>query len=729
MDAAAGPRLALVLSGIDPGHEFPLPLDGEEEGPAGTRWKTSAQFTPVPGRTDCLDYTVSVTLAQGAAPNAVLSLVATIPGWSARSYVFAPACVYDGNRFATVDVPYSPFWPDSTPFRLDNPPSCTPQPRLNADGSKASIELDSGAMATPCLGFRDPSGQALLILAPQANELGNYGFTIEEDGPGHRARFILSTPRSRSRIPKIIGFGPGDPPHPWKTGDHATLRARVWAFTAPELQTLFDRFADCRKDFGTSTAENRLPFSAAARLVSAKLNSLNWDEGRGYYRHGVNPDSGFPLDFWQLGWVSGGITTLPMLSSDDANIRARAWRNLGFMFTESPSPNGLFRAIQDKTQWRSDDPRPPHPGYQVSVRRESDALYYGLKQLLILRARGAPVPHAWDVSTQRLADALVHVFTRHGQVGQYLDMRTGDILIGGSTAGAILPAALVLASRYFQDPRYLEVAEALADTFVHQAVEKGLTNGGPCDALTAPDSESSFALVESLSSLQEATRDPRWAAASHAMIRQFASWVTSYDYTFPAGSIMAGIGCHSTGAVWANVQNKHGAPGICNFSGDALFRYWRATEDSVALDLLHDIAHNLPQYVSRADRPIGVLAPGMMCERVNLSDWEGAENVGGHIFGSCIWVETALLLTTHEVPGVYVRKDTGRVVVFDQLDARCERRGSGRVLVIRNPTPFDATVNVLVDDAETVGRPLDLDTLRSARSLRVPSGGEAVVTL
>lgn len=43
---------------------------------------------------------------------------------------------------------------------------------------------------------------------------------------------------------------------------------------------------------------------------------------------------------------------------------------------------------------------------------------------------------------------------------------------------------------------------------------------------------------------------------------------------------------HSTGAVWANVQNKQGGPAICTWSGDSLLKYFRATDDRRALNLL-----------------------------------------------------------------------------------------------------------------------------------------------
>ena len=103
-----------------------------------------------------------------------------------------------------------------------------------------------------------------------------------------------------------------------------------------------------------------------------------------------------------------------------------------------------------------------------------------------------------------------------------------------------------------------------------------------------------------------------------------ASWTVAYDYHFPTNSAMGRIGAHSCGAVWPNVQNKHGAPAICTWSGDSLLKYYRATGDRRAQELLADIAHGVPQYISRTDHPIGRMPPGGMCERVNLSAWEGA---------------------------------------------------------------------------------------------------------
>jgi hypothetical protein len=703
-----------------------LPWNGHES-VSGARWSVATTVHPVASRSETHDVVSVIRLEEGTSPATSIRLSVEFSEWNTASYVFAPCMVYDGNRFEIVDVPYSPFWPDASHYRVDKPISVTNQVHLNRDGSPAVIETDTWGVATPCLGWRSPQGRGFLLFTPDHNELGAMGLTIAEDGPRGAASFSVESPRRRSKIPNIMGFREGDPVRDWKAGDKVTMTVRLWFFDAPRLQDLFDRYAEGRKDFGDRRTVKALPFSEADRMVREKVNALNWDEELGYYRHGISRINSKPYDWWQLGWVSGGLTTLPMIAQGDPVQKARAVRNLTFMFEGSPVDNGLWKAHHDGTRFNNEDPRPPRPGYLVSVRRLSDGLYFGLKQILMLEARGEKVPDSWKASARNLADALVRIFREHGQVGQYLDIRSAVIGIGGSAAGGVLPAALALASKLFRDPSYLEAACDLGRQFVRECVEKGLTTGGPCDMLTAPDSESCFALLVSLVDLFEATGDAFWSEAASDLTRQFSTWVTSYDFAYPPESHLGKVDAPSNGSVWANIQNKHAAPGICNFSGESLFRLWRDTGDEVALDLIRDIAGNITNYVSREGHKIGTMDSGMMCERVNLSDWEGQEGVGGNIFGSTIWVETALMLTVAELPGVYLRTDTGRLEVFDHVEASWD--GVTKTLTLRNPTAFAAKVQVLAEDASLASTPLPLEILSRCKAVEIPVGGSVAVSV
>jgi hypothetical protein len=123
--------------------------------------------------------------------------------------------------------------------------------------------------------------------------------------------------------------------------------------------------------------------------------------------------------------------------------------------------------------------------------------------------------------------------------------------------------------------------------------------------LQNPDSESAYALVESYVSIWEATRDDQWLVRGGEASRQLASWVVSYDYDFPPDSMFGRAGIRPTGAVYANTQNKHAAPGLCTASGLALLKLFRATGDGFHANLLGDIARGLPQYLPTPQRPLG----------------------------------------------------------------------------------------------------------------------------
>ena len=165
----------------------------------------------------------------------------------------------------------------------------------------------------------------------------------------------------------------------------------------------------------------------------------------------------------------------------------------------------------------------------------------------------------------------------------------------------------------------------------------------------APDSESAFGLLESCVALAEETSDPKWIARARQAAALASTWVVSYRYRFPDGSTFGKLGINTVGAVFANLQNKHAAPGICTLSGDSLLRLYRLTGDAAYLELCKDIAYFLPQAVSRADRPIvandgRVLPPGFVSERVNMSDWEGFKRIGETFCAFC-WCGTSLLTT------------------------------------------------------------------------------------
>jgi hypothetical protein len=319
----------------------------------------------------------------------------------------------------------------------------------------------------------------------------------------------------------------------------------------------------------------------------------------------------------------------------------------------------------------------------------------------------------------------VMTFQKFGQLGQYLDYETGDVVVGGSTASAMAPGALALAGQFFTQPEYMEVADALARRLYTCDVQAGITTGGPGEILKGADSESAFAMLESLIVLYEVTGEAHWLAWAEDMAAQCLTWCASYDYAFPPESWFGRLDMRAAGSVWANVQNKHCAPGICTLSGDSLFKLFRYTGKRIYLEQIQETAHNLPQYLSRADRPVGdpaIMKPGYLCERVNFSDWERRENVGGFLFGSN-WPEVSLMLTVVDLPGIYVQPDTGLLCVFDHLDVQLVSGDEdGAVLDCHNPTAFDADVRIFTEPSSAAGTILGQTAALHWPTCTVPAG-------
>ena len=697
----------------------------------GATWRLKTAYATVQGCPDAMDVDFTWTLEAGSAARCAVAVAFEFDDWTPDSFVFAPAAVYNGNRFAFKDIPWPTYllYGDPQEQRLDAPTTVNDCPRLKQEGP-GRIDLTTGSVATPLLGFHSPTqARGWMVMTTQGNRLGNHGLSIDENTDQTAATFMITSPAIRqTRADGSHLISPsGDAPVDWRAGDSASIKCRIYAFDAPCVTDFLRRFREVRKALNPSSREETLPHSEAWKLLGTLYRNHRWDEEAALYRLN-DPGQERIVQIWQLGWVGGGQVTLPLLQFGNQETRERAWRNLDTIFSKSQAKSGFFYTLGDGKRFLSDKSRPHVVHNLILLRKNADWLYMAQKQFQIIETVGdlecggltpllstpvdAPtltVPLTWKGRLRRLADAFVRIWQAHGQFGQWADVETGELKVGGSTNCAILCGALALASRTFKDTRYLDVAEESARKYYQDYVLKGYTCGGPAEALSCPDSESAFALLESFMTLHEITGNSEWVQCAADLIPICASWTVSYDFLFPPDSALGRINAHSCGSVWASVQNKHSAPGICTWSGDSLLKYYRATGDRFALDLLADIVHGITQYISREDRPVGTMKPGGICERVNLSDWEGTENVGGHIFDSCSWCETAALLTIAQIPGLYIRPDLGEFTVFDHITAEEIESTPGTLkLKLANPTPFTAAIRVLVETAADRKQPLPL---------------------
>ncbi len=744
-NTAAKPTIRLRITQFDGAGEISsqihaLPAAGEavQAEFAGAHWEVRAAWEPVPDRPDAREGRITFRVVAGAAREVAVAVEFEEQDWSRDVFVLLPAAAYNGNRYPCRHYQYPPMVHEPADIGPNAPILVSDVPRLNAeDGAPSRLQLLTGDLTTPAMCFHNPrTGEAMILLTEQGSALGNHGVTVEESLSRASAVLRIEAPgvRRDTLYTMVNTATPSwDRGADWKAGDAVTLCFRLYRFPAADVQALYDRFAAVRKDLtGPVELRHQLPFSVAFAITEEKHQRENWHDQEGYYRVGTH-DSAVSCRYsdWQLGWVGGGMTPVAFLVAGQAQSRQRAIRNLDWMFERAQLPSGLFYVMYSKGVSCGDGFDQPGTERWYMVRKQADGLYFLIKAFHVLHGQDAHwrLPAHWAAGTRRLADRFVDTFRRFGQLGQYLDCETGDVVVGGSTAAAMAPGALALAGQYFNQPEYIAVAEAIARQLDERDVRDGITTGGPGEILKCADSESAFAMLESFVVLYEVTGSAHWLARAEAMAAQCLTWCASYDYVFPPDSPFGRLDMRAAGSVWANVQNKHSAPGICTLSGDALFKLFRYTGNRLWLDQIQETAHNLPQYLSRADRLVGEpprMRPGYICERVNFSDWEGRENIGGSLFGSC-WPEVSLLLTVAELPGIYVQPDTGLLCVFDHVEARLIE-GDGRpALECRNPTAFAATVRIFAEPAAAARTILGQAAALRWPTVSIPAGATRVL--
>lgn len=548
----------------------------------------------------------------------------TFPGWEDDAYVFLPACAYDGNRsFAVREQRYPPvFRPDEIG---DDPVKVISDvPKLNADGS-GEINVTSGDLSVPCAGVYFPSARrGFLVFTEQQAGGMNVGFRVR------KGEVDVCCPTDRKTAYRFCRPPCASPDRPMVLGRGATIpfRYKTVDFRADGLSDFYRIFYANRKSIVNGTTAPDGYMDEMKRLVSRRLDDDGWHEEGFWTLERKHP--------WKLGWTSGMNAAYGMLGAPDADIRAKVPRVVGYLLSTQLA-NGFF-PFDDR--WICPSQERPF----TLVRREADGFFYLMKCL----DRLPPNPR-WDEGARRVADAFVRMWRKTGDWGFCTDFEHEKVLIGGTASAALVPAALIRAFRRLGNPEYREVAIAAGTMFAARFLDRGLVYGGPGDALFAPDSESAAALVESLVTIAEETRDSRWIEKARFSAHYLASWVVAYDYRFPEGCEFDRRGVRTTGSVFANVQNKHAAPGLCTMSGDALVRLSRLTDDPSYRKLFDEIANFIPQVVSTPERPVRawgpppyVLEPGWINERVNLGDWQGTECVGGVFRGPC-WSQVAFM--------------------------------------------------------------------------------------
>ncbi|MFO7612333.1 MAG: hypothetical protein R6W99_07620 [Clostridia bacterium] len=669
-------------------------------------------------------------LAKGELHEGNVSVGLRFEEWETKNYLMMPAAVYNGNRFRSVKMKYPPSIQAKHGGGAKMMTTITDVPRLEIGTGDSEIHLLTNDLSTPaaCL-FYPGKNEGVIILVQNKTKEGYTGISFIENPEGKTGDLAISTPGMRRQIYTMCDRNGGEPDEglSFSEGSEILLELIIHSFECGDIPELYEKFIDVRNDLleAGSRKINEMPLSEAFGRIENKYNLLNWDKDRRYYRVGTRDDK---FNSWQAGWVGGGMSPYCMLVDGKGISRRRSLDTLDYIFDEMQMETGYFFSIESGGIIYGDDFMNLDNRYYILLRKNADMAYFLFKQVMLLeKANMDGAIEKYKKGLRAFCDALVRLWRRYGQMGQFIDIRKEEIILGGTAGAGMVPAVLALAHRMFNDGEYLGPAEETAGYYYENFTLKGLTNGGPSEAAQCPDSESAFALLESYMVLYENTENKKWLEAAEDAANQAISWVVSYPFEFPVGSTFGVRKINTVGSVYANVQNKHSAPGICTLSGDSLLKLYRATGKRIYIDTIAWVSRNMVQYLSTEEKPIdsrgeGFLPPGCMCERVNMSDWEGRSRIG-EVFNGSSWCEVSCMLSYNELPGIYYNKDTGELFELDNLIAKIsDDKGGYAEIGIENSTEFDASVRILAENKEEAKVFLHQNRMADIAPVRIRAG-------
>lgn len=693
-------------------------------------WKLALSVKPVKGSHEAVDVDAAFGLVGGQVKSSTVGIKFDFSHWSAANYVLVPASLYNGNRYRSIGDGYSPDYPHDMYYNPLVPLTISNNPRLSVEKDKAAlVELQTGNMATPAVCFFSPAEKkGIILLTEQQTKWGNNGITIKEDADKSHFSFDISAPAIRKLAPGFGDFHPsGDKAPDWNTGDEVSLRFRLYVFSAADIPDLLTKFMKVRKDVSSrSSPRNLIPMSKLFDLGTGICSgNFTQQQAGNYYKPENNND-------FQLGWVSGMINTYPMLSLNDEKERKRVSEELDFVVHKLQGRSGYFYGgISADGKIKAEKMSKDFPEIQAMVRKNGDVLFWMMKHLLLFKESGyaAMINRDWEEAAKKLASAFVNTWQKNGQFGQYIAPETGEIAVFNSTAGAIVPAGLALAANYFNREDWLKTAAVSADYYYRRDVAaQGLTGGDCGDISQDANSESAFGFLESLMALYNYTSDQKWLSMAKVEAALCATWTLSYAPVFPSSSTIGKLQSNMTGAVWASIQNKHAAPGVCTSSGDYLFKLFRVTGDSLYADLIRDIQHAHAEAVNMPGHITSNYLVGSSMERIQPSDAEGRESIGNFIYTRNSWTETNGVLMALELPGIYVISDKSKCYVFDHIVATIIMKDkNGLVLELSNPTVYDARVAVMSETSQEAKRPLGYTAFLHWPKVPVKAGGKVFV--
>jgi hypothetical protein len=653
------------------------------------RWEYQFSCRP---NASIIDYACNFKLTSSTAKQCRVFAEFKFAHYDRDAFVFMPSAAYDGNNFEMIDKNVWPlrFGNDIFPQDPMNPGiTVRAIPSVNAGFNRMVTDASTPLIAF----FSKKQQQAFFLFCEQDTVLGNNAFEAKIDGDCFE--LMLSCPTVRRKEHPGLKILPAPD---IAEGTQISFKFQTHQIVCRDFKEFYQYFFAIRKSFGKQPSFNNvISFSRTKELIIGNLNEVRWNEEFCFYRKIRGKDS---FDVGHTGFVE----IAPLISDGDEQTRQRALKHLETVLA-SQLDSGFFSSGTVKDGKLVHSYRFFDEG-QAIVRDNGEMLYTLTKLLNLLNKLNIAYPASWDDSCLRLAEALHRLWEKYGQFGFLIDVLKAEIIIGSSSNGVATPAGLILAGQYFKRDDFIEIAKAAATQYYQRDLcERGFTYGGPADVCLTPDSESAFGFLESLITLYEYSGERIWLERAEHCAHLCASWTPSHAYNFRKGSTFDQLKIDCRGAVQANLQNQHGAPGICTFSGNSLLKLYRASGKVEYLEMLRDIAHNITQYFSSPERPILIrptgenLPFGEASEKVRFQDFHDQV---GEISSAGGWVEMACLLSCVENPGIYYQPDSNYLLVLDHVEAQA----INRKLHIKNVFDREIEVKVFIENSDDTKLPL-----------------------
>lgn len=157
------------------GNHAPAAIGGKAElNLCGSFWNISTTLKPAPENSFVHDFEICFCCEKSGLKQAAVAVELEFANWSPKNYVLLPAAAYDGNRFLSRKIPYSPKLYFAQDIGPDKPVIITDVPRLNFGDGVSRIQERSGSMSVPAIGFHDPKRKkGFLFFTKQGNEFGD----------------------------------------------------------------------------------------------------------------------------------------------------------------------------------------------------------------------------------------------------------------------------------------------------------------------------------------------------------------------------------------------------------------------------------------------------------------------------------------------------------------------------------------------------------------------------